>query len=403
MKRATFNILFYVKRTKLLKTGEAPVYMRITLNSMASEVSLKRSIKPTLWDTTRNKAKGNSEDSQRLNDYLTSIRGQIYLIQKDLQECNKEITPNALLNVFQGKGEKKPSLMELFNDHNLKMSNLIGKDFSALTLQRYATALKHLSIFLEIEYKKKDIHLNEVNNTFILAFEYYLKTTANCAHNSAMKHIKALKKIIRIALANDYIKKDPFLNFSISTDEVIRECLTETELNKLIEKEFSIKRIEIVRDLFIFQCYTGLAYTDLLSLKKENIQKGIDGFDWIVLRRGKTGTECRIPVLPIASKILLKYTYNHKLPAGKLLPVPSNQKMNAYLKEVADLCGIRKTLHTHLARHSFASTVTLGNGVPIETISKLLGHTKLQTTQIYAKVSDRKISSDMYDLRQRIS
>jgi site-specific recombinase XerD len=276
------------------------------------------------------------------------------------------------------------------------MKRLIDKEYSPLTYQRYQAALKHIKIFCKTQYKNEGFLLSEVNYKFITSFEFYLKTTAKCQHNSAMKHIKALKKVILIALANDYLRRDPFANYKITIKNSERECLTQPEINKLIEKEFSIERIEVVRDLFVFQCYTGLSYRDLEKLSKNHIRIGIDGYKWIILNRTKTGSECRIPILPPAENILKKYKNNpcHQI-KETLLPVPSNQKMNAYLKEVADLCEINKKLHTHLARHTYATTVTLSNGVPMETVSKLLGHKKIATTQIYAKVLDSKISQDM--------
>lgn len=396
MTRATFNILFFIKKSKLLKNETAPIYMRVTINGKRSEISIKRSVLPKSWDTTRNKAKGNSTDSQNLNNYLNSVRGQMYGHHQTLQEDSKYITPKMLTNAFLGLGEKQWSLVELFQDHNENMKQLIGKEYSPLTYERYQAALKHIKIFCKTQYHNEDFLLSEVNHKFITSFEFYLKTTAKCQHNSAMKHIKALKKVVLIALANDYLRKDPFANYKITQKSSERDCLTQKEIQKLIEKDFSIERIEIVRDLFVFQCYTGLAYKDLEKLSKNHITIGIDGYKWIIINRTKTGSECRIPILPHAENVLRKYKNNpcHQL-KQTLLPVPSNQKMNAYLKEVADLCGINKKLHTHLARHTYATTVTLSKGVPMETVSKLLGHKKIATTQIYAKVLDSKISQDM--------
>ena len=402
MKRATFSILFFIKKSKLLKNGAAPIYLRITINGKRAEISLKRSITPKLWDTVRNKAKGNSTDSKALNEYLNSVRGQLYTYHQDLQESSKIITSKMLTNTFLGIGEKQWSLVELFQEHNENMQRLIGQEYSPLTYQRYEAGLKHIKTFCKVQYKNEDFQLSEVNHKFITAFEFYLKTTVKCQHNSAMKHVKALKKVTRIALANDYIRKDPFANYKITQKTVERTCLTQKEINALLKKEFNIERIEVIRDLFIFQCYTGLSYRDLEKLSKEHIHIGIDGYKWIILNRTKTGSECRIPILPAAEKILKKYKNNpcHQL-KEKLFPVPSNQKMNAYLKEVADICGIKKKLHTHLARHTYATTITLSNNVPMETVSKLLGHKKLATTQIYSKVLDSKISHDMAKLMGR--
>lgn len=403
MKRATFSLLFYIKRTKLLKNGNAPIYLKITVNGKSAELSVQRDVPCKLWDTKRNQAKGSSNEARELNDYITSIRGQIFMHQKELQEKGQLITAKSLRNAFLGLGEKQWTLIDLFHEHNEHMGRLLGKEYSPLTLQRFEAALKHIKSFCKDQYNKNDLLLSEINNKFITAFEFYLKTIAGCQHNSAMKHIKALKKIVRIALANDYIRKDPFSNYKITTKQFDRDQLTEAEIKKLASKEISIERVSAVRDLFLFQCYTGLAYKDLANLKQEDLQIGIDGNKWIYIKRGKTGTPCNIPLLSVAEKILNKYANNICRKQGFLLPVPSNQKMNAYLKEVADICGIDKTLHTHLARHTYATTVTLSNGIPIETVSKLLGHSKLQTTQIYARVLDTKVSEDIEKLRQKLN
>jgi site-specific recombinase XerD len=404
MKRATFTILFYVKRTKLLKNGEAPVYFRISVNGEQVETSLKRSIKPNMWDITRNKAKGNSPEALELNDYINSVRGQIFNHQKEIQESGKELTAKAILNAFLGIGEKKWSLVELFTQHNQNMQKLIGKDFSPNTFQRYEAALKHIKIFLDKQYKSNDVSLNELNNEFVNGFEFYLKSDANCQHNSAMKHVKALKKIVNLALANGYIKVNPFSNYKIKIKEVERNYLNREEIKALTEKEISIQRLDIIRDLFLFQCFTGLAFSDLAALTENNIQKGIDGTKWIYINRKKTNVKCKIPILPVAEDIIEKYSNNSECKINNtLLPVPSNQKMNAYLKELAVICGINKNLHSHLARHTYATTVTLENGVSLETVSKLLGHSKLQTTQIYSKVTERKISEEMQLLKCKMA
>lgn len=313
-------------------------------------------------------------------------------------------TAKMLRNAFLGLGEKQWTLKELFEEHNNNMGMLVGKEYSPLTLQRFEAALKHLIIYMKRQYHIDELPLTEINNKFITGFEFYLKTTAKCQHNSAMKHMKALKKVIRIALANDYIRKDPFFNYRITQKQVDRGYLSEQELRSLHDKHLPIERVATVRDLFLFQCYTGLAYKDLANLTAENVQIGIDGRKWIYTRRGKTDVPCHIPLLPLAEEILNKYE-DHPCRdiSGSLLPVPSNQKMNAYLKEVGDLCGIKKSLHTHLARHTYATTVTLSNGIPMETVSKLLGHRKLQTTQVYAKVLDEKISAEMEVLRNKLA
>jgi len=251
-------------------------------------------------------------------------------------------------------------------------------------------------------YNVSDYRLNKINHKFITDFEFYLKSERECAHNSTIKYIKNFKKIVRIAIANDWIVKDPFLNYKVQLKEVKREFLSEEEMQTMLEKDLHTHRLELVRDIFIFCCYTGLAYSDVKKLSKDSIVIGIDGEKWIKTNRTKTGTRISIPLLPPALKILKKYENSPlSVSKGVLLPVLSNQKSNAYLKEIADLCGIKKNLMTHLARHTFATTVTLSNGVGIESVSKMLGHTSIKTTQHYAKILDSKVSDDMAILKQK--
>jgi site-specific recombinase XerD len=405
MKRTTFSILFFIKRAKLLKTGEAPIYLRITVDGKCSELSLNRSVKPNMWDTPRNKVKGKSEEAEELNGYLTSARGLIFQHQQRMREDKKVLTHQALRNAFLGVGETHWTIVMMFEEHNANMESLVGVEYSPLTLQRFKTALKHVVDFCRIKYKVEDILISEINHEFITGIELYLKTKVSpCSHNTTMKHMRALKKIIRIALARDYIRKDPFVSYKIKVKKIDREILTTEEVKILLEKTFEMKTIEVVRDLFVFQCYTGLAYNELKNLSKNNLVVGVDKLKWIKTVRGKTGTECNIPLLPIAEQILDKYADHpcHEVD-NRVLPVPANQPMNRYLKEIAVLCGIDKNLCTHMARHTFATTITLSNGIPLETVSKLLGHTKIQTTQIYAKVLDTKISEDMMKLRDKLS
>jgi site-specific recombinase XerD len=240
------------------------------------------------------------------------------------------------------------------------------------------------------------INVSRIDHGFITEFEYYLKTVRQCSHNTSLKYITNFKKIVRICIANGWLNRDPFVSYKARLKQIDRECLTEQELTAIIEKQFDSVRLEQVRDIFIFCCYTGLAYSDVKKLSSEHIIIGIDGERWIKLNRTKTDTRSSIPILPRASSILAKYANNLKcISSGRVLPVLTNQKMNGYLKEIADLCGIRKNITSHLARHTFATTVTLTNGVPLESVSKMLGHKSIKTTQHYAKIIDRKVSDDM--------
>lgn len=292
-------------------------------------------------------------------------------------------------------------LLEIFKEHNDQVNNLIGQDFAAGTAERYRTAKSYLAEYILHDYGKKDIPVKQVDHAFITGFEYYLKTKRNCSHNTAIKYIVNFKKIIRIAYANGWITKDPFSNYKVRLRNVEREFLTAEEIQLLMDTAFNNHRLEHVKDCFIFCCFTGLAYADVKKLTHDDFVTGIDGELWIYTKRTKTRTKSNIPVLPTALMILEKYEDSPYLVKEKVLPILTNQKMNAYLKEIADLSGIKKNLTTHLARHTFATTVTLSNGVSIESVSKMLGHKNLRTTQHYAKILNRRVSDNMRLLRKK--
>lgn len=398
----TFGLLFYLKKSKASASGTLPIYLRITIDGKRTEISTKRTIEIKKWSVEANKAIGRTEDIRELNAYLDSLVSKVYQCQRDLIRDNKEVTTETLKNKFLGIEEKQVTLINLFKDHNKQVEKLIGNGYSAGTLERYKTVCKHLQEFMKHTYNVSDYRLNKINHKFITDFEFYLKSERECAHNSTIKYIKNFKKIVRIAIANDWIVKDPFLNYKVQLKEVKREFLSEEEMQTMLDKDLHTHRLELVRDIFIFCCYTGLAYSDVKKLSKDSIVIGIDGDKWIKTNRTKTGTRSSIPLLPPALKILKKYENSPlSVSKGVLLPVLSNQKSNAYLKEIADLCGIKKNLTTHLARHTFATTVTLSNGVGIESVSKMLGHTSIKTTQHYAKILDRKVSDDMAILKQK--
>lgn len=398
----SLSLLFFIKKSKVNSSGMATIFLRITLDGHRCEFSVHRKIKLDWWNIKTQLALGNSAEAQEINRHLGVIKNKVYSIQQNFERDNESYTATDLRDVLLGKDKTKMMLLEIFQEHNDKVESLIGKDFSAGTAERYRTCKKHVGEFIKKKYKKNDIPVKDVNHQFINGFEYYLKTTRKCAHNSAIKYITNFKKIIRIAHANDWIDKDPFLHWKGKLKIVEREFLTQEEIQKIIDMELRMERLDQVRDIFIFCCFTGLAYADVKKLTKDDVVIGVDGEQWIKTRRTKTDTRSNIPILPIAQTIIEKYKDNELMKVKNLvLPVLSNQKMNAYIKEIADLCGINKNLTFHLARHTFATTVTLSNGVPIESVSKMLGHTNLKTTQHYAKILDMKVSKDMEILRNK--
>ncbi|TXG39596.1 site-specific integrase [Seonamhaeicola maritimus] len=397
-----FSLLFYIRRSKSDKNGFANIYLRITVNSKRAELSIRRKVHVEKWNSNAGKGKGYGQDIQELNHYIDIIKSKVYEIHRTLVNQNKEITASLLRDIYIGKDNNQKMLLKIFQDHNDQVNKLVGKDFAHGTAERYRTAKKHIEDYIKVEYKKDDIPVKDVDHKFISGFEYYLKTVRKCGHNTAIKYITNFKKIIRIAYANDWISRDPFYNWKAKLKIVDREFLSEGEIQKMVTKELHTPRLDQVKDIFIFCCFTGLAYADVKKLSKNDIVIGIDSERWIKTKRTKTDTRSNIPLLPTAEAILGKYNgHPDIINSDKVLPVLSNQKMNAYLKEIADLCEIHKNLTFHLARHTFATTVTLTNGVPIESVSKMLGHKSLKTTQHYAKILDRKVSDDMKALRDK--
>ncbi len=348
---------------------------------------------------------GKSDLVKAFNAYLDTLQQKVFEAKRKLIETDKELTAANIKNLLLGKdNRKKYMILEVFQYHNDQMAALVGKEYAPGTLERYKTSYKHTQSFLEWKYKLKDIDITKLNFEFISEYEFWLKSIRKCDHNTTMKYLSNFKKIVIRCLKNGWLQKDPFIGFNMAKREVERTALTEHELQILQAKKFYIERLTLVKNIFLFSCYTGLAYADVQKLKRSEIMIGIDGEKWIFTKRQKTDSSSRIPLLAVALEILSIYEEHPQCKLqDKVLPILSNQKMNSYLKEIADASNINKNLTYHIARHTFATTVTLNNGVPIETVSKMLGHRSIKTTQHYAKILDRKISNDMKDLRQKYS
>jgi site-specific recombinase XerD len=392
--KSTFSILFYLKRNGQKANGNMPIMGRITVNGEAVQFAAKVEVKPEYWNVKAGKAIGrNNAEVQEVNRILESIKVTMTKIYRDLQEKESSVTPERIKNIFFGIEVKNQMLLELFKQYNEDIHKLIGISKSMVCYHKYEITRKRLTSFLKEEYHVSDISLKEINHKFITDFEAYMRGVCRCNANTTSKFIQRFKSIVLVARNNGWLLHDPFANYKIKSPKVDRGYLTQEELEVIMQKEFSVKRLEQVRDIFIFACFTGLAYVDVRNLRETNVRVSFDGNLWIMTKRQKTDVQSNIPLLDVPKQILEKY--KGALPNGMILPVPSNQKMNAYLKEIADLCGIAKNLTFHLARHTFATTTTLAKGVPIETVSKMLGHTNIKTTQIYARITDNKISHDM--------
>ncbi len=401
----SFSFNFWLRRDVRSDKNEGYISARITLNGKRAEIATGFKIDADRWNVAAGGAKGNKEDARTINVQLTAIKNRINEIYLELRKHQPGLlTAELIRNTYFGKTGKQRTLMELFDYHNTHMQAQIGKDYALGTYKRFETCQKLVQAFMLHQYGKSDMHLSELNHEFVTNLEFYFKTVRSCAHNTTIKYITNLRKIIHLALINEWLDKDPFVKFKCTIKETKRDHLTEEELHLLREKTFPTNRLSQVRDIFLFCCYTGLAYADVEKLSPNQIGRGVDGKHWIFTDRTKTKTTSNIPLLSPALAIFKKYHDDPEaVNKGRIFPVTSNQKMNAYLKEIADLCGIAKTLTTHVARHTFATTVTLTNGVPLETVSSMLGHKNIKTTQIYAKVVQKKISHDMDKLEQQIS
>jgi site-specific recombinase XerD len=400
--KAKVSILFYAKRAKTNVNGLVPIYSRITVNGKRIELTTGRFVELAKWSADAGKMKGTTDEARSINNQLDILKMKIIDAQMELVHKNIPVTSESLKLKLLGSNERARMLVPIFQDHNNKIKELIGKEYAAGTLERYTTSLKHTIEFLEWKYKVSDIDIKQIDYAFITDYEFYLRSVRNCSNNTAVKYIKNFNKIIKICLANDWLDKNPFNNYKSKIKEVERDFLSETEIQSILNKNFKTDRLALVRDIFIFSCFTGLAYIDVKNLTKSHISIGIDGEKWIYTHRQKTESASKIPILPITQMIIDKYE-NHPQSNNQevLLPILSNQKMNAYLKEIAAICEIEKELTFHIARHTFATTVTLTNGVPIESVSKMLGHKNIKTTQHYAKILDKKVSDDMQILREK--
>ena len=395
--KSTFKVLFYLKKGSEKKNGEVMIMARITIDGKLCQFSTKQSILPENWNIAAGKAKG--KDAGRINALLEDIKASLNNIYHEQQRRDNYVTAEKVKNEFLGHSEKHETILDLFKKHNDDVKQLVGISKTIATYRKYEVTRRHLAEFIQSKYNISDIAINEITPMFITDFELYLRTTCKCSYNTTAKFLQFFKRIILIACNNGILIGDPFANYKIRLGKVDRGYLSEDEIKIILKKKMVSERLENVRDLFIFSCFTGLAFSDIHGLRKEHIVEDSNGVRWIRKGRQKTKIMCNIPLIEIPLKILEKYSTNEYCKKyGVLFPVLCNQKMNAYLKELADICGIKKTLTTHVGRHTFA-TFALANGVSIESVAKMLGHTNVQMTRHYARVLDRTVIREMSQIK----
>ncbi len=403
MKQEMMNVLFYIIKTRTLRNGEAPILLRVTIEGCYSDIRINRSVKVELWDAKLGMCKGKSREANELNEYIRSLHTRLYEIHRNMVLQDEYFTPDLLLKKLFNK-EKTKTVMEFFKEHNEECRRRIGFDYAYSTINRYDNCYKSLQAVIEKEYGKSDITFTEFTAQLIRKYELYLTVDKGLSLNTLVRYMKVIKKISTLALMSGLLKNDPFAGIRFKQPKTNPVFLTKEELDKIVQKNFDIPRIALVRDVFVFCCMTGLAFIDVRNLKKEHIVLDSNDTYWIRKTREKTENMCDIPLLDLPLEIIRRYE-NHKMckTKGILLPVMCNQKMNSYLKEIADFCGIDKDISTHTARHTFATTVTLANGVALTNVARMLGHSSTRMTEHYAKVLSHNISSDMKEVQKRIA
>jgi site-specific recombinase XerD len=403
--KTSYGLSFYINRAKEKKNGECPVLLRININGERVVLQTKRFLKSEDWDPNRYQMKGRSTEARVFNEYLEAVRIKAHKKYNELLSYNDDVSPQMLRDAILGVNSAKTrQIIDIWEGHVSNLKKLIGKENSYATYQKYNTAKNHFQTFLKKNYKQADISIKSVDYQMIQQYSIYLKTEKGCSFNTATKFLQNLKTITSISIRSGWLVKDPFNGISLTLKEVDRPYLSLEEIQRLIKFNSPFDRLNRVRDFFIFSCYTGLAYIDVKELKRSEIEGNDTTGYWIRTRRKKTGGRANIPLLKIPMSIINNYCCLDLLDADDpILPILSNQKVNAYLKELADLCKIQKQLSYHVARHTFATTITMMHGVPIETVSKMLGHKNIHTTQHYARIVDKKVGDDMELLAYKLN
>ena len=365
-----------------------------------AEFQTGRKIEAENWDNGKQQAKGKSTEAKLLNSYLNQLRNKVYLKEIELMQRGFLITARLLRDAVVDKVEalNEKTIFQIFAEHNEEQKKLVGKGVSKATyfISEYTDRL--LKEYVKQKYKREDLYLRELNLSFIQSFHTFLKIDKGMAQNSSTKHLKLLKKIVNLAVANSYMTYNPFATYKVEREPVEIDFLDEEELRKIINFDTPLPRLERAKDMFLFGCFTGLSYIDIKTLAPEHFEKDCAGRIWIKKRRVKTGVLSRIPLLPIAKLILDKYKGGEKL-----LPIQDPADINKYLKDIAILCNIKKRITFHTSRHTFASTVTLANNISLEVVSKMLGHTNTRMTTHYAKMIDKCIGEQMDKLMDTFS
>lgn len=399
-----FTLTFYARKPKTDKS-EYPLYARISVGGQMTEFTIGRSVNPKHWNQKRNVSDGTSRRDKELNKFLEMVRARFCEIHNMLIRENKLVNPAILKAHYLGTMERPKMMCEVFREANEKRKEELDRgDIVKPTYQRWTRCADYLEDFFQLHYNAPDLPIKEVTSGMLDDFEHFLRMKKGCANNAAVRYLRCVKNVLQYALAHKWITHDPFIGKKYQRTYSERQFLTEAELKVIMELDLKeLPRLEIVRDTFVFCCFTGLAFCDMKALTYDDIQDDDKGNTWIRKARAKTGEMCIVPMLEVPRQLILKYAEHPVVKEkGVAMPVITNQKMNAYLKEIADLAKIKKHLTTHVARHTFAS-MSLCNNVSIEVISKMLGHSDIKTTQIYAKMQDQAVYDGMATMRSKFN
>ncbi len=397
------NVKFIIRKNREIG-GFVPIQMQVTLEGVRLFITTGQKIELEYWDVRSGRAIGKSQKIKVINEYLDKMRVDAYRVFNEMKSLGEEITPEDLRRNLTGRNEAKTKkLLEVCDIFNSNAEKLIGIEIGKITWGRYLAFRKRIADFIMLKYSMDDIYLSHLKYSFMVEYEFYIKTEVKIQQNTMVKYLKYVNRVVEFAVNNEWMERNIFQNYKCPIKEAKREYLTQAELDRVMTKEITVERLSEVRDVFVFCCHTGYAYKDAAKLTSEHLDIGINGRQWIYTSRQKNDNVANVPLLDIASEIIDKYRDHPKcVKENKLLPMKSNQKLNAYLKELADICEIKKPLTMHIARHTFATTVLLANGVSMEATSKMLGHSSIKTTQIYGKIVESRVADEMEMLSKKI-
>jgi site-specific recombinase XerD len=399
-RRSTFTVLFYVNRDKVKQNGLCPVMSRITIDTKVAQFSTKTDVDSTLWDTKKGRAIGKSNQSILVNRVIDRITKEINKYYTEMVDRQGYVTAELVKNALYGIGRKQEMLLKLFNEHNQEFKLRVGVNRVEDTYSSYLRSYVHLFNFIKQKYAMEDIALDKLNLNFIDAYDFYLRVDRQMKQSTILGHLIILKKMIHRAVHQGILNRDPFVNYIAEKPEKLCRHLKSEEIDKIMQVHIESKKVCHTRDMFVFCCFTGLAFSDIRNLSQENITKQVDGSLWISIKRQKTKGECNIRLLDIPKQIIDKYRNDRK--SDKVFNMISLVCICRNLEKIAVLCGIEH-ITFHMARHNFGTHITLSQGVPIETVSRMMGHRSIATTQIYAKITNKKVNEDMKLLSERIS